>query len=171
MNFSALVRSRLATLGCGQKDLARAAEVTDSYISQLLTRKKPPPARDRTDIYAKMEVFLRLEPGELGRLAEAERAAAALFGEERSNSRGINLADDRVIVDLLRAMQDASGRPLAAYPIVNGRAVSGEPVDSVNPADRSHTVGTCQVANAEHVDDAIAGARERLGPGGPAGPC
>jgi transcriptional regulator with XRE-family HTH domain len=69
-----LVRSRLATLGYGQKDLARAAEVTNSYISQLLTRKKAPPARDRTDIYAKMEVFLQLEPGELGRLAENERA-------------------------------------------------------------------------------------------------
>jgi hypothetical protein len=67
------VRSRLATLGQGQKDLARAAQVTDSYISQLLTRRKAPPARDRTDIYTKMEAFLHLEPGELGRLAENER--------------------------------------------------------------------------------------------------
>jgi transcriptional regulator with XRE-family HTH domain len=74
LNFSALVRSRLEALGCGQKDLARAAQVTDSYISQLLTRKKAPPARDRTDIYKKMEQFLRLKPGELGRLAESERA-------------------------------------------------------------------------------------------------
>jgi transcriptional regulator with XRE-family HTH domain len=75
LDFSALVRSRLATLGHGQKDLAAAAQVTDSYVSQLLTRKKAPPARDRTDIYAKMEAFLQLEPGELGRLAENERAA------------------------------------------------------------------------------------------------
>ena len=74
MIFSALVRSRLTSLGYGQKDLARAAQVTDSYISQLLTRKKAPPARDRTDIYSKMEVFLQLEPGELGRLADNERA-------------------------------------------------------------------------------------------------
>lgn len=73
MHFSALVRSRLAALGYGQKDLARATQVTDSYISQLLTRRKAPPARDRTDIYARMEAFLRLEPGELGRLAETER--------------------------------------------------------------------------------------------------
>jgi transcriptional regulator with XRE-family HTH domain len=91
--FSALVRSRLTSLGYGQKDLARAAQVTDSYISQLLTRKKAPPARDRTDIYSKMEVFLQLEPGELGRLADNERAeeikrklgqpAAPLFQEFR----------------------------------------------------------------------------------------
>jgi hypothetical protein len=69
-----LVRSRLAALGYGQRDLARAAQVTDSYISQLLTRKKAPPAKDRTDIYAKMEAFLQLEPGKLGRVADVERA-------------------------------------------------------------------------------------------------
>jgi hypothetical protein len=48
--------------------------VTDSYISQLLTRRKAPPARERTDIYQRMEAFLDLEAGELGRLAENERA-------------------------------------------------------------------------------------------------
>ncbi len=75
MDFVALVRSRLATLGRAQKDLARAAQVADSYISQLLTRKRAPPAPDRTDIYPKMEAFLRLEPGALGRLAKIERTA------------------------------------------------------------------------------------------------
>jgi hypothetical protein len=67
------VRSRLETLGYGQRDLARAALVTDSYISQLLTRKKAPPSRDRTDIYPRMEAFLQLKKGELARLAEVER--------------------------------------------------------------------------------------------------
>ena len=74
MTFSALVKARLAKLGYVQKDLAAAVQVTDSYVSQLLTRRKAPPSRDRTDIYAKMELFLRLEPGELGRLADIERA-------------------------------------------------------------------------------------------------
>jgi transcriptional regulator with XRE-family HTH domain len=74
LNFSALIRTRLAKLGYGQRDLARAVQVTDSYISQLLTRRKAPPSRDRTDIYAKMELFLQLEPEELGRLVEIERA-------------------------------------------------------------------------------------------------
>ena len=73
MDFVTLVKTRLATLGCAQKDLAQAAQVADSYISQLLTRKRPPPAPDRTDIYPKMEAFLRLEPGALGRLAGIER--------------------------------------------------------------------------------------------------
>ena len=83
---------------------------------------------------------------------------ADLFGAERRNSAGLNLADDRVTVDLLAAMQDAIARPLAAYPIVAGTAVSGEVVASVNPADSGHTVGTCQVATAAHVDDAITSA-------------
>src|SRR5688572_13826135 len=74
VSFSAFVRSRLAALDYDQKDLARAARVTDSYVSQLLTRRKSPPAPDRTDIYGKMEVLLELEPGELERLAEIERA-------------------------------------------------------------------------------------------------
>jgi hypothetical protein len=67
------VRSRLATLGYAQKELAQAAQVADSYVSQLLTRKRPPPAPDRTDIYPKMEAFLRLERGSLGRLAGVDR--------------------------------------------------------------------------------------------------
>ncbi len=74
MDFAALVRSRLKAMGYEQKDLARAAQVTDSYISQLLTRRKAPPGQDRTDIYGKMEAFLGLEKGELTRLVEIERA-------------------------------------------------------------------------------------------------
>jgi len=74
LSFAAMVRSRLKTLGYEQKDLAQAARVTESYVSQLLSRRKPPPGRSRTDIYGKMEAFLGLQEGELGRLAETERA-------------------------------------------------------------------------------------------------
>ena len=55
MDFGSVIRGRLKELGLEQKDLAAAAEVTESYISQLLSRKKAPPAQDRTDIYGKME--------------------------------------------------------------------------------------------------------------------
>jgi transcriptional regulator with XRE-family HTH domain len=68
-----VIKQRLQRLGLEQRDLAAAAEVTDSYISQLLTRKKLPPAPGRTDIYAKMEQFLRLPVGKLSRLASDER--------------------------------------------------------------------------------------------------
>jgi transcriptional regulator with XRE-family HTH domain len=73
MDVCSVIKTRLQELGFEQKDLAAAAEVTESYISQLLTRKKLPPAPDRTDIYEKMGRFLRLSNGELTTLARAQR--------------------------------------------------------------------------------------------------
>jgi transcriptional regulator with XRE-family HTH domain len=68
-----LIRQRLAELGLEQKDLAEAAQVTESYISQLLTQKKMPPAPERTDIYEKMSRLLKLPPGKLSKLADLQR--------------------------------------------------------------------------------------------------
>jgi hypothetical protein len=68
-----VIKQRLEELGFEQRDLAAAAEVTESYISQLLTRKKLPPAPGRTDIYEKMGKFLKLPGGELSKLADHER--------------------------------------------------------------------------------------------------
>jgi transcriptional regulator with XRE-family HTH domain len=68
-----VIRQRLAELGLEQKDLAAAAQVTESYVSQLLARKKMPPAPDRTDIYDKMSRLLKLPPGKLSRLADLQR--------------------------------------------------------------------------------------------------
>jgi len=73
MDVCSVIKARLQELGFEQKDLAAAAEVTESYISQLLTRKKLPPAPNRTDIYEKMGRFLRLSNGELATLARAQR--------------------------------------------------------------------------------------------------
>jgi hypothetical protein len=47
--------------------------VTESYVSQLLTSKKAPPAPNRTDIYPRIEAFLQLPPGQLAKLAEIQR--------------------------------------------------------------------------------------------------
>jgi transcriptional regulator with XRE-family HTH domain len=68
-----VIKERLEELGYEQKDLAAAAQVTESYVSQLLTRKKLPPAPDRTDIYEKIGTFLRLPSGKLAKLAHAQR--------------------------------------------------------------------------------------------------
>ena len=73
MDVSLLIRHRLSELGLDQKDLAAAAQVTESYISQLLARKKAPPAPGRTDIYEKIGQFLKLPSGELSRLAAVQR--------------------------------------------------------------------------------------------------
>lgn len=73
MDVCLVIKQRLEELGLEQKDLATAAGVTDSYISQLLTRKKLPPAPDRTDIYVKMGKFLKLPTGKLLELARHQR--------------------------------------------------------------------------------------------------
>ena len=93
MDVALVIRRRLEEFGLEQRDLAQAAQVTESYISQLLTGRRAPPAPDRTDIYDKMDRFLNLPSGQLARLADHQRKEhlkkelgeepAALFREVR----------------------------------------------------------------------------------------
>lgn len=76
MDFAFAVRQRLEELGIGQRELANATEVTESYISQLLRRKKLPPLPNRTDLYEKMSRALGLPRAELARLAALEHHEA-----------------------------------------------------------------------------------------------
>ncbi len=73
MDVSLVIRLRLEEFGLEQRELAQAAQVTDSYISQLLRGKRTPPAPNRTDIYEKMDKFLKLPSGELATLADHQR--------------------------------------------------------------------------------------------------
>jgi predicted transcriptional regulator len=50
MDVSLVIKHQLNELGLEQRDLATAAQVTESYISQLLTGKKAPPAARRTAV-------------------------------------------------------------------------------------------------------------------------
>ena len=88
------IRQRLRELHMDQRQLADAAHVTESYISQLLTRRRMPPAPHRTDIYERMDALLKLPRGELAKLAAHQRMesfkreigadSAPLFGEVRA---------------------------------------------------------------------------------------
>ena len=73
MNIPELIKQRLEELGHEQRELAAVAEVTESYISQLLTGKKSLPAPNRSDIYEKIEAFLKLPAGKLAKLADVQR--------------------------------------------------------------------------------------------------
>jgi len=73
MDISQLIQQKLSELGLDQRDLADAADVTESYISQLLSRKKSPPAPERTDIYDKLGRVLKLPVGKLAGLADLQR--------------------------------------------------------------------------------------------------
>ena len=73
MDVCLAIKQRLEELGLEQRDLATAAKVTESYISQLLTGKKLPPEPGRTDIYEKIGKFLKLPSGKLSKLADQQR--------------------------------------------------------------------------------------------------
>ena len=73
MDVPLLIKQRMKELGLEQKDLAAAAQVTESYISQLQARKKAPPAPSLTDIYDKISKFLGFPNGELSKLADLHR--------------------------------------------------------------------------------------------------
>ena len=73
MEVGLLIKQKLAELKLEQRDLAVAAQVTESYISQLLSLKKMPPSPGRTDIYEKIEKLLKLRRGKLAELAEHQR--------------------------------------------------------------------------------------------------
>ena len=109
MDVCLIIKQRLEELGLEQRDLATAVQVTESYISQLLTRKKAPPAVDRTDLYERMNAFLRLPKGQLSAMVEAQRreelkkkletlGLAPLLGATRtvgSESAGMMVAEGR----------------------------------------------------------------------------
>jgi len=73
MDVRLAIKQRLEELDLEQRDLAAAAEVTESYISQLLTGKKLPPEPGRTDIYDKIGKFLKPPAGKLAKLADHQR--------------------------------------------------------------------------------------------------
>ena len=72
-DVASVIRQRLNEFGIGQRELAIAAGVTESYISQLLANKKAPPAADRTDIYGRIAKILKLSSRELSELAGNQR--------------------------------------------------------------------------------------------------
>jgi hypothetical protein len=73
VDMSFIIRQRLRELKREQRDLAAAAQVTESYISQLLSRKKAPPAIERTDLYDRMDAFLEFPTGHLAAIAHSQR--------------------------------------------------------------------------------------------------
>ena len=73
MDLALVLRQHLEQLNLEQRSLAAAAQVTESYISQLLSGRKTPPAPTRTDIYERLEPLLKFPRGELARMAELQR--------------------------------------------------------------------------------------------------
>ena len=80
----------------------------------------------------------------------------ALFGEERLNSRGVNLADPQELSKLAKAMQAALAQPRSAVPIVGGHQRTGQARAVHDPADHRRVLGEAQWASPELALEALA---------------
>ncbi len=81
-----------------------------------------------------------------------------LYGEERLNSRGVNLPDPAELEALLKGIRQASSQPWRASPIVSGEAVTAQSQSVTNPANRSEVIGTVSIASEAVVDAAVTAA-------------
>jgi RHH-type proline utilization regulon transcriptional repressor/proline dehydrogenase/delta 1-pyrroline-5-carboxylate dehydrogenase len=78
-----------------------------------------------------------------------------LFGKERRNSAGLDLADPLALAGLAEAMARSTPRWTAA-PIVGGSDCPGAPRDVVDPADRRRTIGSVIEASPAQIEAALA---------------
>jgi RHH-type proline utilization regulon transcriptional repressor/proline dehydrogenase/delta 1-pyrroline-5-carboxylate dehydrogenase len=78
-----------------------------------------------------------------------------LYGNDRQNSRGINLASDVELSKLAEQMAQAKIGRYLATPLVAGATSTGAMLDVSNPADRRQLVGKVQYADAALVETAL----------------
>jgi len=84
----------------------------------------------------------------------------ALFGTERPNSRGMDLASEQQLAELVPLLQASARQPWRAQPMVVGapERLQRVTVEVRNPADRRDLVGTVVEATAADADIAVAAA-------------
>ena len=79
----------------------------------------------------------------------------AIYGQARANSRGMDLADERLLQDLPRQLQAHAG-PWQVTPLMAAPHAGGQVHSCRNPADHSDALGTAQDASALDVEAALA---------------
>ncbi|MFC3814387.1 bifunctional proline dehydrogenase/L-glutamate gamma-semialdehyde dehydrogenase PutA [Lysobacter sp. GCM10012299] len=77
------------------------------------------------------------------------------YGIDRTNSMGINFANDDQLRALAEQVNQATRSDWRATPLVPGATVSGPSIAVTNPADRRETVGQWQAADAATVELAL----------------
>jgi RHH-type proline utilization regulon transcriptional repressor/proline dehydrogenase/delta 1-pyrroline-5-carboxylate dehydrogenase len=93
--------------------------------------------------------------GALGLPHPAITLPAALYGSDRTNSRGIDLADERQLAALA---QQPADKAWTAEPLLADVARPGEAQDVRNPSDRGDIVGQVREASSADVQTALAAA-------------
>jgi RHH-type proline utilization regulon transcriptional repressor/proline dehydrogenase/delta 1-pyrroline-5-carboxylate dehydrogenase len=76
-----------------------------------------------------------------------------LYGSERQNSKGFDLANPKDLDLLLKTIKQQ--KTWACSPIINGETKNGKPHPMHNPADHQHRVGNVIYATQSHIEDAF----------------
>jgi RHH-type proline utilization regulon transcriptional repressor/proline dehydrogenase/delta 1-pyrroline-5-carboxylate dehydrogenase len=87
-------------------------------------------------------------------------APAALFGEARHNSAGLDLSDEAVLAQLAATLRAGAATPLRAVPLLADGEGRGTARAIRNPADHRDLVGEVVEADADSVQSALAAAAE-----------
>ncbi|MGZ4968371.1 MAG: bifunctional proline dehydrogenase/L-glutamate gamma-semialdehyde dehydrogenase PutA [Methylobacter sp.] len=83
-----------------------------------------------------------------------------LFGEQRLNSYGLNLADPEQLQSLQQNLDALAAKHWTAMPLINGRSYPGKERLIVNPCDNRLTVGSVVFAEPAAIDEALNAASE-----------
>jgi len=83
---------------------------------------------------------------------------SALFGAERANSMGVNVASGSELQRLAGGITRAYARSWSAAPLVAGKSIPGRMVQILNPARHEDTVGTVTLADEASVDATVSAA-------------
>lgn len=77
------------------------------------------------------------------------------FGNDRLNSKGINVHDIKELEELKAAMEKSMQTEWRADPVIGGKVMKGESKPSVDPTDNRRVVGTVVEADGEMIKQAI----------------
>lgn len=83
-----------------------------------------------------------------------------LFGEQRLNSSGLNLADPEQLKSIQHDLDALATKHWTAMPLINGSPCSGKERLIVNPYDNRLIVGSVIFAEPEVIEEALSGASE-----------
>jgi RHH-type proline utilization regulon transcriptional repressor/proline dehydrogenase/delta 1-pyrroline-5-carboxylate dehydrogenase len=84
----------------------------------------------------------------------------SLYGEQRLNSQGLNLADPELLQQLQKTLDTLADKQWQASPLINGRHYSGEQYPVINPFDNRLTVGSVIYADKKAIEQALNGATQ-----------
>ncbi len=121
-----------------------------SFVNRIIDERLPA-EEIATDPVAQVEAFTQVSHPRIP-------LPQALFGEERRNSAGLNLADGSELAALSRDAAGAIDAFWRARPIINGREVEGPEIPVTNPANRHEAAGSLVHTDEATIDAAIASA-------------